>query len=209
MGTLKEDVYKNLKYRIIMKQLEPGSVMNEKSLMEEYRIGRTPLREIFIRLQNEGLIQRFPRSGTIVAPMDFNQLKEITAIRIPLEGVVGELVVDRISEKQIGRLKEIFKKVEDVEKSGSDEDILMYDTELHKLLYEAAGNKKLHDIIYELQAIDSRYWFAITFTRDEYLDQLKQWEHIINAIEARDKKLTKQLLQKHVQKFIDRFKDRL
>ena len=118
MGTLKEDVYKNLKYRIIMKQLEPGSVMNEKSLMEEYGIGRTPLREIFIRLQNEGLIQRFPRSGTIVAPMDFNQLKEITAIRIPLEGVVGELVVDRISEKQIGRLKEIFKKVEDVEKSG-------------------------------------------------------------------------------------------
>ena len=209
MGTLKENVYKNLKYRIIMNQLEAGTVLNEKALMDEYKIGRTPLREIFIRLQNEGLIQRFPRSGTIVAPMDFNQLREITEIRIPLEGVVGELIVEKISDAQIQKLKNVFLKVKEIELHGSDEDILMSDSELHNLLYEATGNRKLVSIIHELQAIDSRYWFSLTFTREEYLDQIMQWKQIIAAIEARDKKLTKKLLQDHVQKFIDRFKDRL
>ena len=207
--TLKEDVYKNLKYRIIMNHLEPGTVLNEKALMDEYKIGRTPLREIFIRLQNEGLIQRFPRSGTIVAPMDFNQLREITEIRIPLEGVVGELAVEKISSQKIEELKNIFQKVKEIELHGSDEDILMHDSELHNLLYEATGNRKLISIIHELQAIDSRYWFSLTFTREEYLNQIMQWQHIIAAIEARDKELTKKLLQDHVQIFIDRFKDRL
>ncbi len=215
MGTLdtgknlKEDVYNNLKYRIIMNNLEAGTVLNEKKLMEEYSIGRTPLREIFIRLQNEGLIQKFPRSGTIVAPMDFNQLREITQIRIPLEGVVGELAVEKISNREIEKLKELFQKVKEIELHGSDEDILMYDSKLHNLLYEATGNRKLISIIHELQAIDSRYWFSLTFTREEYLDQLLQWKHIIAALEARDKGLTRKLLQDHVQKFIDRFKDRL
>ena len=207
--TLKEDVYNNLKYRIIMNHLGAGTVLSEKALMEEYKIGRTPLREIFIRLQNEGLIQKFPRSGTIVAPMDFKQLKEITDIRIPLEGLVGELAVEKMSNQDIEELKKIFQKVKEIELHGSDEDILMYDSELHNLLYEATGNRKLISIIHELQAIDSRYWFSLTFTRKEYLDQLLQWEHMIAAIEARDKKLTRKLLQDHVQKFIDRFKDRL
>lgn len=66
--------------------------------MAQYNIGRTPLREIFTELQREELIQRFPRSGTIVAPMDFNQLKEATEIRIPLEGVVGELLQNHVQK---------------------------------------------------------------------------------------------------------------
>jgi DNA-binding GntR family transcriptional regulator len=63
---IKSEVYNQLKSKIIMQQLKPGEVLNEKQLMAQYVIGRTPLREIFTELQREGLIQRFPRSGTIV-----------------------------------------------------------------------------------------------------------------------------------------------
>jgi DNA-binding GntR family transcriptional regulator len=70
MATLKEQVYQHVKYRIITQDLKPGQQLNEKDLMKRYAIGRTPLREILIDLQHDGLIQRFPRSGTIVAPMD-------------------------------------------------------------------------------------------------------------------------------------------
>ncbi len=209
MGELKDYVLKNLKYKIIMKKLQPGEVLNEKKLIEEYGIGRTPLREILIELQREGLIQRFPRSGTIVAPMDFNQLKEVTEIRIPLEGTVGELAAEKITEDQIELLKKTYLKIVETEKLGSDEDILMYDTVLHNILYQAAGNTRLQKIIHELQAVDSRYWFAITYKQEHYKDQLEQWKGIIEAVEARDKDKTKILLQNHVKKFINRFMNHL
>lgn len=209
MDSLKDDVYDILKYKIIIKQLEPGTPLNEKKIMEEYGIGRTPLREIFIRLEHEGLIQRFPRSGTIVAPMDLTQLKEVTEIRIPLEGVVGELVAKRITESQIKELREILAKAQNTEEEGSDEELVRYDTKLHNFLYEATGNKKLIHIIKELQAIGSRFWFSITFSREEYLDQLDQWHKVVDAIAQRDTELTKQLLQKHILKSIDNIKERL
>jgi GntR family transcriptional regulator, rspAB operon transcriptional repressor len=209
MDSLKSEVYENLKYRIIVKQLEPGESLKEKEILKEYGIGRTPLREIFIRLQDEGLIQRFPRSGTIVAPIDLNQLKEVTQIRLPLESLVSELVIERITENQIEQLKEILVKVEDIEETGSDLELVSYDTKLHNYLYSVTGNRKLIKLIQELQAVGSRFWFSITFTREEYLDQLEQWKEIVDAIARRDKELTKKLIYLHIQKSVDSIRARL
>lgn len=206
---IKSEVYNQLKSKIIMQQLRPGETLNEKQLMAQYIIGRTPLREIFTELQREGLIQRFPRSGTIVAPLDFNQLKEATEIRIPLEGVVGELVVDRIKNEQLQQLRLLIKTIKNIEKTGSEADIIQGDSQLHNLLYAATGNRKLINIIHELQRISARFWFALTFTREEYGDQLKQWEHVLEAIENKDKKKTKELLQNHVRKFMNQIKNKL
>jgi DNA-binding GntR family transcriptional regulator len=205
----KSEVYNQLKSKIIMQQLKAGEVLNEKQLMAQYNIGRTPLREIFTELQREELIQRFPRSGTIVAPMDFNQLKEATEIRIPLEAVVGELVVDRIKKEQLQQLRSLIKTIKNIEKTGDEADIIQGDTQLHNLLYTATGNRKLINIIHGLQGISARFWFALTFTREEYVDQLKQWGYVLEAIENKDKKKTKELLQNHVQKFMNQIKSKL
>jgi len=208
LKSTKSEIYNQLKSKIIMQHLKAGEILNEKQLMDQYNIGRTPLREIFIELVREGLIKRFPRSGTIVAPMDFNQLKEATEIRIPLEGVVGELVVDRIKNEQLQEIRILIKIIEKIEKTGSDADIIQRDSQLHDLLYTATENRKLFNIIHELQGISSKFWFALTFTREEYIDQIKQWEHIFEAIKNKDKKKTKELLQSHVQKFMNQIKDK-
>ena len=64
MSETKRVAYENLRYRIITQQLAPGEQLKDKELMEHYAIGRTPLREGFLELQNAGLIKRLPRSGT-------------------------------------------------------------------------------------------------------------------------------------------------
>lgn len=71
------------------------------------------------------------------------------------------------------------------------------------------GNRKLINIIHGLQGISVRFWFALTFTREEYVDQLKQWGYVLEAIENKDKKKTKELLQNHVQKFMNQIKSKL
>ena len=69
MQSNKKHAYENLRYRIITQELPPGELLKESDLMEHYGIGRTPLREIIIELQRQGLIRRVPRTGTWVAPM--------------------------------------------------------------------------------------------------------------------------------------------
>ena len=55
---------------------------NEKSLMGNYSIGRTPLREVLLRFQGNGLIIRVPRGGTVVAPLDLSNLMHILEARL-------------------------------------------------------------------------------------------------------------------------------
>lgn len=209
MESYKDQVYRDLKYKIIMRELEPGSVINEKSLMEEYEIGRTPLREIFILLEREGLIRRFPRSGTIVSPMDLNQLKSTNEIRIPLERLVGALVVERITDNEIEALHQLLETAKRLERPGSERNLVDYDTQLHELLYGITANRKLVEIMQELHAIGSRFWFSITYSPEEYQDQLDQWGGIIAAIARRDAELTEQLLEDHVKKAIRSIKAKL
>ena len=89
---LKKKVYEDIRYRIITQDLPPGELLKEKELMTYYGIGRSPLRDIFIELQREGLIRRIPRAGTWVAPLDMNFVKQIAEVRIALEGLAGELL---------------------------------------------------------------------------------------------------------------------
>jgi len=62
--SLKKETYESLRYRIITNDFQSGQQLYEKELMQEYGIGRTPLREIFQELQRNGLIEIIPKLGT-------------------------------------------------------------------------------------------------------------------------------------------------
>ena len=89
MERLKDSTYQSIRLRIITHNLRPGGLLNEKELMREYKIGRSPLRDILIELQRDGLIQRFPRSGTLITLMDLDLFREVMEIRMNLAGAGG------------------------------------------------------------------------------------------------------------------------
>ena len=64
----KEEAYEELRVRIVTNGVAPGEILNEKDLMAELAIGRSPLREILFRLQEENLIKPLPRLGAL-APL--------------------------------------------------------------------------------------------------------------------------------------------
>jgi len=72
----KQNVYKDLQEKIIKQELPCGTRLNEKDLMEEYDIGRTPLRDIFMKLKLECLIETIPQSGTFVNELDKAEIRE-------------------------------------------------------------------------------------------------------------------------------------
>ena len=55
MAIDKEKIYHKLKEAIITTELEPNMRLNEKELINRFKISRTPLREILIRLQGGGV----------------------------------------------------------------------------------------------------------------------------------------------------------
>jgi DNA-binding GntR family transcriptional regulator len=202
----KAKAYENLRYRIITQELPPGELLPEKELMAHYRIGRTPLREIFIELQRQGLIRRVPRSGTWVAPLDLNFVKQIAEVRIPLEKVAGELAAERISAEQLELLERILEKAES-DQSSEDADLqelIQFESRFHHIIYAATRNLKLEELLVEFLAVSSRLWHSVFFTKEHLRKMFKDQREILDALKSSDGERCGELLVKHTQAYFGR-----
>lgn len=211
MTSPKNAVYEDLRYRIITHDLAPMETLNEKTLMEHYGIGRTPLREILIRLEADGLIQRFPRSGTLVAPLDLQLLKQSLEIRLSLEGLAGKLAAKNITQEESEGLQKVLNEVASL-RSGDAEALrrLTYcEFDFHNLVYQATHNRKLSEILHELHGVSARWWHHLVFGKEELLEQFGDHEKLLRALEKKDERQASDIAVKHVQKFVAKIADKL
>jgi DNA-binding GntR family transcriptional regulator len=213
MKDQKNKVYHNLRFRIITNDLSPGELLNEKELLKEYRIGRSPLREVLINLQRDGLIQRFPRSGTFVTSIDLHLFAQVIEIRLTMEELTGWLAAQRITREQLDTLTQILNKVKALEGEGGDSQIIKTLTQcefdIHDTLYEATHNQKLKEMLYELHGVCARYWYYWVATKEEVMDQFRDAEELVEALERRDGKTAGELLRHHVQTMVDRIRGKV
>jgi DNA-binding GntR family transcriptional regulator len=207
----KEDVYRSLRSRIITQDLKPGQVLNEKALMEYYNIGRTPMREILLQLKNDCLVQIIPRSGTLVAPLDLQELKQVIEVRTTLEGLAGELAAERITDAQLDRLRDIMDDVDNQLASGEIDFIKLFECEsdFHGVIYEAAVNQKLMEMLQELQGVCARFWHYLVFGEKELLAQIEDQRKMLVALAAHDTKQARKIMRTHIINFSNQVKENI
>ena len=78
-------VYTGLKEDILSLKLPPGSSISETDTAAKYNVSRTPVRDAFKALANEGLLEVKPHIGTFVSLMDINQISDVLYIRNVVE----------------------------------------------------------------------------------------------------------------------------
>ena len=211
MTSSKEKAYEDLRYRIITQKLAPGQLLKDKELMDRYGVGRTPLREIILKLQSEGLINRVPRAGTWVAPMDFLFLKQITEVRIGLEGVAGELATRRITRDQLDQLETILEEADqlETEEKINIERLIRLESRFHQVIYAAAHNPKLEDLLRTYQSIGARFWHHLTFNQGELFKQFASQRQVLEAIQNKEEGLCRQIMEDHIRDYMGRINERI
>lgn len=211
MISKKDETYKDLRYRIITHDLKPMEPLNEKALMGHYGLGRTPMREVLLQLQRDGLIQRFSRSGTIVSPVDIHIYKQNIEIRTALEGLAGELAAKNITAGQQEALEQILKRVTALEEQESEnlKELMQYEFDFHNLIYEATHNPKLINILRELHGVSARFWHYQIFSKQELLDQFIDHREVLSALKKRDGRRAGETLQNHIQHVLKKLGDKV
>jgi len=211
MISKKDETYKDLRYRIITHDLKPMEPLNEKALMGHYGLGRTPMREILLQLQRDGLIQRFSRSGTIVSPVDIHIYKHNIEIRTVVEGLAGELAAKNITAGQQEALEQILKRVTALEEQESEnlKELMQYEFDFHNLIYEATHNPKLISILHELHGVSARFWHYQIFSKQELLDQFIDHREVLDALKKRDGRRAGETLKNHIQNVLKKLGDKV
>jgi len=93
--SVREYVYRLLKTNITNLTLPPGQNISEKEIADLLNVSRTPVREAFIKLAQEHLLDIVPQKGTYVSLIDTDQVEESKFARETLEKeVIQQACVD-------------------------------------------------------------------------------------------------------------------
>jgi DNA-binding GntR family transcriptional regulator len=107
-ASLAEQVYLNLRDRIVTLQLAPGSLINEPTVMNELGVSRTPIREAMTVLEQEGFVRTRPRRGIYVVKKTKREIVEIVTVMAALESMAARLAAERASDAEIAELRRLM-----------------------------------------------------------------------------------------------------
>ena len=195
-----EKAYTQIKGKIITAKMPPGSVINEAQLMEEFALGRTPIREAIKQLQMENLVMVTPRKGMFVADIAVTDLLQIFEVRVELEALATRLATERITQDEIIELQNLAKAYQEADFSNKEQ-LIKLDGQFHSLLANASHNKFLIKEIGYYYNLSLRIWYiALNHAKPEDIDVDAHIE-ILEAIQAKDVIKAGQRMKKHIQDF--------
>lgn len=142
-NTLKEGAYDYLKRRILTGELLPGQIISERDIMDTLTLGRTPIREALLLLQNENLVQMYPRKQTIVKPLAMQDILDLFALRKMIE---PQVAVQYLHQLDLMILHEHDAKLHSMAHQERETGLLTFYTEdiaFHEYIISCSHNTKL------------------------------------------------------------------
>lgn len=144
---LTDKVYRAIKDRILSQDIEVGARLRDEELAPQLGVSRTPIREALLRLAREGLVEMVPRSGTHVRTFTGEDIEEIFDLRIVLEALAVRKAVGRLTPAELARIRDLHQAAERAMAKGEIGPALHFDDELHRMILDASGNRKLQEIM--------------------------------------------------------------
>ena len=145
-------VYARLKQSILDNHYPPGAQILESEVAAELNASRTPVREAFVRLQQEGLLEIVPRHGVRISALSPGDMREIYEILMSLEPTAVELLAARRPDR--AELASLIAACDAMEAALGDEPDLQAwaaaDEAFHLNLARLCGNKRLAAMIMQV-----------------------------------------------------------
>jgi DNA-binding GntR family transcriptional regulator len=157
-GLQKARVYEQMLLDIILGDLPPMSVLDERALAQAYSAGVAGVREALNRLALEGMVIRRPRVGTIVAPLDIAEVENAFEVRHMLEARTAALAAKNARAEDIQAVTTAFDGAEAAIADADFRRMLSMDRTFHRAVAMATNNPTLARFIISLQNVATRFW---------------------------------------------------
>ena len=168
MTKAKRNLYEELRYQIITMAIRPGAILDERSLVDQYKVSRTPVREALIRLSADGLVQTSKNKGARVTILDIQALQSIFEAGDYIERAYVRLACTRRSEADITRISEAMLAFEEAIIQEDLPAMIEANSQFHLRIARASKNQYFVDSYRRILADHERIsqWF--------YQDTLKE-----------------------------------
>lgn len=207
--TLSDEIYAQLKERIVSLQLKPGEMIYESKVADAFGVSRTPVREAINRLEQEELINILPQRGACIAYLSEKKFREAQFIRETLEVASLRQIAaqwdqsDKLYQKAEEELLAIIESQKEVARKEQYVKYVELDARFHARLLELADNQTLLQVLKVMRAhLNRMRYLELKEGRHEW-QSIQQHEEILKYIMANDVENTEKSLIYHLRYIVN------
>ena len=183
--------YDAIKEDIISQKLKPGSFISETEYAEKIGVSRTPVREALKTLEQEGLLDIYPRKGVQVKSFTMEEILLIHEAAEALESAVMVSIAERsrqgrLDAEKVGELGKLLDEMDAHLAAGNTQQWLSCDHRFHNDLIALCDNPY---ILQYAAASRSRMNLTLWFITPKYSNREESTtDHraVFDAIKAGD-----------------------
>jgi len=136
-----------LRTEILYGRLEAGTRLQQEDIAARLGVSSTPVREAFGTLEAEGLLERQPHRGVVVAQRDADDLSELTEVRALIEVLAIRRTAKRGTEADFTEIEEALVNASACMQSGDVPGFRLASLKFHIALVRASGSAPLRDVL--------------------------------------------------------------
>jgi DNA-binding GntR family transcriptional regulator len=205
--TLRTEVVEMLRDAIVTGKVDPGDHLKESDIASQMMVSRSPVREAFRQLEQEGLIISVPNQGCYVKAFDNREIEEIFTLRAFLENFAFELIIreNKLTPSDWDQLDWYIEQQREAIREGAFHRLTELDMDFHEFLCRKSGYNRLVKMWQSLrgqiqvlfyqrfkaleqvpETVDTDHHTIIELLRQGNIEQLKTVNQEINLRVARE-----------------------
>jgi DNA-binding GntR family transcriptional regulator len=200
-----EAIYQKILNDIVTLKIHPGTRLKEVEISERFHVSRTPMRDVFKKLESDKLLVIYSQSGSYVTKIDLSGISDIMYLRFVTECEVMRDVMDKMTPHDIEVLRHLISSSKEVlTADGGERDqkvaasFFEIDNSFHHYIFDKDGKSAVLDLLNTSFPYFSRYRF-LTFYRDETEISALLGIHneIVDCLEKKDMPHLEEIIKEH------------
>jgi DNA-binding GntR family transcriptional regulator len=187
-----------IREKILVDQLQPGMPIRERTLAEELKVSRTPLREALKILSSEGLVELSPRRGATVADPSEEELRHLLKLLGCLEGFAGVLACRNAGMEEKRELRALHDEMIAAYTRGDRLGYFHLNQKIHCVLVALSRNAALIEHHRLVNARVYRIRYLSNLRAERWAKAIDEHEKMLDALGARDGERLRAILESHV-----------
>jgi DNA-binding GntR family transcriptional regulator len=197
--TFQQQAYDFVKNQIMTLRYKPGQDLTDSQVAQDLNISRTPVREAFHRLENEGLlINESPRRGWRVYTLSLEDIHEIFDIKEVIEGLIARQAARCDDAARQDALSDAMKRMLVARETDDLDQWLSADVALHNAIFSMVNNDRAYRIVTNLNDQWHRVRIGFVAMQGRMTRSTDEHKGIVDAILAGDGEVAEQRMRHHL-----------
>jgi DNA-binding GntR family transcriptional regulator len=184
-----------LRSEITLGRIPPGCALRQEELAERFSVSRIPIREALRSLEHDGLVQVYPNRGAFVVSLSTDEIREISDLRVLLEGDLIFHAVSRLEDSDLRTIKEAERTAR---QSAATPGWIEADRAFHRALYAPANRSRQLALSFSLRGELERYQSVHARLPIQRKQWLKDHQDILEACRLRNADAARETLTRHL-----------